>query len=129
MASRVRVPPACPLRLLVPSRLAGSEPPAQGCCFLAWLHCAPAASTPLGTAVVPLAACMVHAALLPRSLLVPHLCLRLLPRLWPGRFPFCLADLHLFTVYDGHGELGTECAQFVRDRVRPGAWQSRAAAD
>ncbi|KAL4426116.1 hypothetical protein ABPG77_002702 [Micractinium sp. CCAP 211/92] len=26
-------------------------------------------------------------------------------------------DLHLFSVYDGHGELGTECAQFVRDRL------------
>lgn len=24
-------------------------------------------------------------------------------------------DLHLFSVYDGHGELGTECARFVRD--------------
>lgn len=28
------------------------------------------------------------------------------------------ADLHLFSVYDGHGELGTECARFVRDGVR-----------
>lgn len=29
------------------------------------------------------------------------------------------ADTHLWGVFDGHGEYGTECAQFVADKVRP----------
>ena len=27
------------------------------------------------------------------------------------------AETHLFAVFDGHGELGTECAQFANDKV------------
>jgi hypothetical protein len=32
------------------------------------------------------------------------------------------AEAHFFGVFDGHGEFGTECAQFVKDKVR-GAWR------
>ena len=32
--------------------------------------------------------------------------------------PLHAAETHLFGVFDGHGECGTECAQFVKDKVR-----------
>lgn len=30
-------------------------------------------------------------------------------------------DIHLFVVFDGHGECGTECAQFAQEKVRWGS--------